>query len=86
MGSCGVAVQGPAPNTFKLVQIGPHCTASPVMFKLVQLGLPRDMFKLVHYYKAWTVGKRAVGIRLKCLLVATTIEHFPTNRSVFCNE
>ena len=27
-----------------------------------------NMFKLV-YCEAWTVGKRAVGIRLKCLLV-----------------
>ena len=28
-----------------------------------------DMFKLVHH-KSYTVGKRAVGIRLRCLLVA----------------
>ena len=29
---------------------------------------PQDMFKLVHY-EVRTVGKQAVGIRLKCLLV-----------------
>ena len=35
--------------------------------------LPLDMFKLVHYV-AWTsVSKRAVGIRLKCLLVVKRV-------------
>ena len=79
-----VAVQGPVPNMFKLVQLGLHCTAGHV--QTCSTRTPPDMFELVHYYEAWTVGKRAVGIRLKCLIVETTIEHLPTIRSGFCNE
>ena len=55
-------------DMFKLVQ-GPSWTCSN-LFNLdlaVQQGLP-DMVKLVHYV-ACTVGKWAVGIQLKCLLV-----------------
>ena len=47
------------PDMFKLVQLGPHCTGTPPS---------PNIFKLVHY-EARTVGKRAVDIRLKCLLV-----------------
>ena len=32
------------------------------------------MFKLVHYI-AWTVSKRAVGIRLKCLVLVHSLIH-----------
>ena len=47
-------VQGP-PDMFKPVQLGPHCTPPP------------DIFKLIHY-EVRTVGKWAVGILLECLL------------------
>ena len=58
---CPLPVQSPSPATSvqdKLVQRGCLCTVPP----------PPDLFKLVHY-AAHNVGKRAVGIRLKCILV-----------------
>ena len=47
------------PDMFKLIQLGPYCTL---------LRVPPNTFKLVHY-AIQTVRERAVGIRLKCLLV-----------------
>ena len=45
------------------------CWICPNMFNLdLTVQGPPGTFKLVHY-EASTVGKRAVGIRLKCLLV-----------------
>ena len=38
---------------------------------------PLDTFKFVHY-EAWTIGKWAVGIRLKCLLGSTENITFTT--------
>ena len=67
----------PSPlDMFKFVQLGSHPSPyrDPDMCILMQLGphhsvqgsrSPSDMFKLVHY----VVSKRAVSIRLKCLLV-----------------
>ena len=56
-----LSVLGPSPGSGLLhgqtVQLRPHCT-----------GTVLDMFKLVHY-AACTIDKRAIGIRLKCLLV-----------------
>ena len=34
-----------------------------------------NMFKLVHYIARTSVGKQAVGIRLKCLLVKFNVTH-----------
>ena len=33
------------------------------------LGIPKDMFKLVHYVARTSLGKWALGIQMKCLLV-----------------
>ena len=64
------SVDMPPPPTWH-VQIGPHCTGPQLpfldMFNL-DLTVHTQTFKLVHY-EARTVGKGAVGIRLKCLLV-----------------
>ena len=81
--SCLPVCTGPWPSPFYRLPVPPQPTKPPPphliirrtgpldMFKLVQLG-PQcpslDMFKVV-YYEAQTVGERAVGIRLKCLLV-----------------
>ena len=56
----GSPAPAPSQKKFKLVQLGPHHTGTPLPFP--------DMLKLVHYV-AWTASKRAIGIRLKCLLV-----------------
>ena len=71
----GVSVQGPSPlDMFKPVKLGPHCARLCPMTKLVKLGSdctappppsPRHI-KTLHYE---AVEKRAVGVRLKCLLV-----------------
>ena len=53
----GLSRQGPLPDMFKLVQIESCCTSPPT-----------DSYKYVHY-ETRTVRKRAIGIRLKCLLV-----------------
>ena len=79
----GVPVQGPGPSTlphnllFRALALAPSCKgpgpAPPDMFKLVQLGphcagmLPGHV-----HHEAKAVGRRAVGIRLKCLLVVDT--------------
>ena len=48
-----------SPDMFKLLQLGLHCTGS----------LPsQGMFKLFHY-EAHTVGRRVVDILLECFLV-----------------
>ena len=66
----------PPPDIFKLVQLGPHCTAPP----------PPDMLKLVHY-EAHTVRKRVAGIRLKCFLVCiVNVCPLPTGRLVDSNN
>ena len=56
---CPSFCTGPPPDMLKLVQLGPYCT-----------GIPPDIFKFRHYV-AHNVGKRAVGIRVKSLLVLT---------------
>ena len=64
-------------DMFKLIQLEPHCTGPWTCSNLFNLDLtvqgpahlpPQDMIKLVHY-GARTVGKWAVGIRLKFLLL-----------------
>ena len=45
---------------FKLLRLGPHCTVNP---------FPRPRHDQLVHYVAHTVSSRAVGIRLKCLLV-----------------
>ena len=51
---------GPRPSPSSVHHPGPLPCTAPV--------LPPQPLKLVHY-KAWTVGKWAVGIQLYCLLV-----------------
>ena len=62
-------------DTFKLIQPGLHCTGScpQTCSDLCNM----DMFKLVHYVAHASVPKRAVGIRLKWLLVILEDLCFP---------
>ena len=79
------SVQGPGLTPSLLVQLEPHCTAPPNMFKLVQLGSQcrgtptSNMNKLLHYV-AHTVGKWVVSIQLKCLL-ATDSAKFSSSKT-----
>ena len=63
----------PRPTMFKLVQLGPYCMLPP---------RPLNMLILVHCVDRG-VGKRAVGILLKCLLVSRSISCLNWNNQVF---
>ena len=56
-------------DMFKIIQFGAHCT-SPC-----PRPAPSNRFELVHH-EEWTVRKRALGIRLKCLLVLYAFDTF----------
>ena len=59
-----------SPDIFRLVQIGPRCTAPPPP--------PLDIFKLVHYVGCVSVRKQPIGSWLKCLLVCRKIAQLTT--------
>ena len=58
-----LSIQGPLPPSGHIQTcFGPHCTRSPSP-------PPALMSERVHYVACAPVHKRAIGIRLKCLLV-----------------
>ena len=54
-----------------MFSVGSVCQSvhGTVLFKLVHLGIPPDLVKLVHYVAYKTISKWAVGLRLKGHLI-----------------